>query len=426
MSLNQLDRPAAQLSVRSTVMILAIILFLSFAIKLGLRFYLSQSINFWETGYFFYHQMASNLLQTGELYLQKGHSLYEASKLYAIRTPLYPLFIAGISFLSQNSAAALISAQSLISTLTVLLVFLTALEVPLSRNQAIFGALLYAFYPYPLFHDTQLQENVLYNFFSMLSVWTLLIGIRKNQNGFLFVCGMALGAATLTRASHIVPAAALTGFVFYFLSRKRGNAIHVTFVVLTAFVLTLAPWLIRNQRVLGSPVLTSLTGGALSEAHNPYTFLYYPFRGSIDQSTGYYRTKLNQEHDQLPAGEMAQNKWHRKRAMAYILAHKMDVLRGGILKMAVNFLGILSPLQTPAKNWIYFLSYWILTLLMLRALPDLLHTLFFKVFLILCGSQALVSFIFWAHTSHRSFLDPLLAIGAGVGLAKIMESKKVT
>lgn len=404
---------------RSTILMLAFILCLSFAIKFGLRVYLSQGINFWEGGYSFYHQMALNFLKTGELYLQNSHSLYDAPKLYAIRTPLYPLLIAFVSQWAQHSVTALVLVQSVISTATVFLVYLTALEVPLKPAGALAGAALCAFYPYALFHDTQLQENVLYNFFSIFSVWALLCGVGRKKGSFFFLSGIALGAAALTRASHLIHAIALIGFILYSQRGERKKALRFIALTLTGLFLILAPWSIRNQRVLGAPVLTSLTGGALSEAHNPYTFHYYPYRGSIDQSTALFRIELARNEkttlDALGSDEMAQNKWYRKLALNYMAGHKMETVRRGLVKIAVNFLGVLSPLRTPPKNWSYFLSYWALTLLMIRGLPAIAKTPFFKMFLVLCGSQALFSFVFWAHTSHRAFLDPMLAVAAGAG-----------
>lgn len=406
-----------------------LILCVSLVLKFGVRLFLAREIDFWQSGYSFYHQMAVDFLQKGALFIQNNHSLYQADKLYALRTPLYPLWIAAIGKFTHFSVPAFIFLQALLSTLTVAIVYQITSQLG-GPKAAFFGAFFYAFYPYAFFHDTQLQENVLYNFFSMLSIWILLAAIGKKKNDFIFLCGISLGAAALTRASHFIHAMVLIFLMLYLLGQNRKQAVRPVLLVLVGFFLVLAPWLIRNKRVLGAPVLTSLTGGTLSEAHNPHTFRYYPYRGSIDQSTGFFRAELLQNKkemlESIPPDEMGQNRYYQKLALEYVAWHKMETFRRGLVKIAVNFLGVLSPLQDPYKNWIYFLSYWALTLLAVRAIPLIYTTPFFKIFLVLCASQALFSFVFWAHTSHRTFLDPLLAVAAGVGTSGLFASKKIS
>ncbi|OGW85165.1 MAG: hypothetical protein A3A81_00760 [Omnitrophica bacterium RIFCSPLOWO2_01_FULL_45_10b] len=403
------------------------LLFISFALKAGLRLWLIRHVNFWETGYGLYYKIAHNFLTTGGLYLQGGHSLYIADKLYAVRTPLYPLFIALIAKLSNFSASAFIIAEAFISTLTVALVYKITKDF-FSTNAAFLSAFLYAFYPYAFIHDTQLQENVLYNFFSLASVMCLLFAINKKRGLLFFLSGLVLGAATLTRASHLMHTFSLIVLVLFILRKNLKEVSRYAGLILIGLTRVLSPWLIRNKRLLGSFTITSLTGGTLAEAHNEFTFRYFPYKGSIDQSTRLYRSYLHETRDAelkaIAGNETLQNKWFRNLAVDYIVKHKKQTLMRGVYKVAVNFLGILSPLQSPAKNWSYFLSYWLLTLLALKSLPRIKHTVYFKLFLTLCLSQAAFSFIFWAHSSHRGFLDPMLAVSAGIGLALFLFSSE--
>lgn len=69
---------------------------------------------------------------------------------------------------------------------------------------------------------------------------------------------------------------------------------------------------------------------------------------------------------------------------------------------------------------VYSLSYWCLTLLAFYGLPGLRRSVYFKLFCGLALAQAAVSFVFWAHTSHRAFLDPLFAVPAGIGSSKLI------
>ena len=405
--------------------LILLILSSSFALKFGLQIFLSRSQNYWQTGYSFYYRTAQNFLNTGTLYLDANHSLYEAPKLYAVRPPIYPIFIALVNRLTNHSAVAFILIECLISSGTVLFVYQMT-KLLADKRAALASAFLCAFYPYALFHDSQLQENVVYNFFSTFSVLLLLFGIKREKSSYFFLTGTLLGLATLTRASHLIHGLVLIFFLPWLFKKSNLKEIGKFFLLgLLGFSLVLAPWILRNKRATGAWTLTSLTGGALAEAHNPYTFLYYLSK-SIDLSTARFKNELIRErHSEIQnftADEMTQSKWYEKIAIDYITTHPFETAKRGIIKIAVNFLGILSPLQGFYKNLIFFLSYWFLTLLFIRAVPQIKSSAFLKIFLLLSLSQAIFSFTFWAHTSHRSFLDPLLAVGAGIGLASILSN----
>lgn len=402
-----------------------IVLCLSFVLKVGLKFRSLPDIDFWKSGYSFYYLIAENFLRTGTLYLHHGHGLYTAETLYAVRTPLYPLLIAAVCKLTDFSAAVFVLTEAFISTFTVFLVYLIA-EESFNRRAAFLSAVFYGFYPYAVFHDTQLQENVLYNFLSLLAIWFLLNGIKQKKNAGFFLGGLSLGLATLTRASHVIHSFSLILIVLYLLRTNLKTALVATGLIILGLSVTLGPWVLRNKRVVGVAVVTTLTGDTLAEAHNPYTFLYYPYKGSIDLGSAAFKESLEKDGtlSSLPKGEMAQNKWYGKFALDYISNHKIQTLTRGIQKMAVNFLGVLSPLQDPLKNTSYFVSYWFLTLLALLGIKSMRQTAFFYFFITLCLSQAFFSFIFWAHSSHRTFLDPLLAVASGAGAAFLFSSIK--
>jgi hypothetical protein len=189
--------------------------------------------------------------------------------------------------------------------------------------------------------------------------------------------------------------------------------------------LCLVPWSVRNRVVAGDWSLSSEPGFALARAHNAHTFDYFPYRGSIDLSWRVFHAGLSDEERAWlnPSGgadEFTRAARYRACALNYVQEHKLQTVGRGIYKVGVNFFGLLSPLDGPAKNWACFLSYWTLTILALAAVPLLWRTAFLRIFAVLCLCQALSSFVFWAHTSHRSFLDPLLAVAAGVGLERML------
>ena len=401
---------------------IAFALILSFAAKVVIRLIALRNANFWETGYAFYFQIAKHILEEGEFYYQSAHA---AGKLYAIRPPLYPLFIALLCNLTNYSAQVFIVAQTFVATCTAFFAYKIAFKLA-DAKAAVFAAVFCAFYPYSFFHDTQLQENAVYNFFSLASIWSLMIAAEKEKSLSFLKTGVVLGFATLTKASHLVHAFFLFLWILLRFRRQLQKGLIFTAACAFGFLLCLSPWLIRNKRVIGSYALTSIAGRAFVMAHNEFTFALYPYKGSIDDSDQYLRPWLKGKGEAYPCdadfNKMTQNRLCLKMAANYIVNHKLETLRRGVYKVAVNFLGILSPLSNPVKNISYFLSYWSLTLLMIAGLRKIWKSDYFKIYLVLCFSQAVFSFIFWAHSSHRSFLDPMLAVLAGVSLASLLRA----
>lgn len=250
---------------------------------------------------------------------------------------------------------------------------------------------------------------------------------RKETVFSFFGAGLLLGLAALARSTHLIHSLFLSACVLFWFRRNPKRAFGFTATVLAGFFLCLSPWLLRNQRRVGAPVLTSISGYSLLVAHNPHTFAAFPYRGSIDRGISEHWSGLSREEFEsfhaLGGNEILQSQWYSKRALDYIRNHPGETLKRGLYKILVNFLGILSPLHGPLANTAHFVSYWFLTLLALASLPKVWKTFYFQAFVALSLSQAAVSFVFWAHTSHRSFLDPMLAVLAGMGLASLLEKK---
>jgi 4-amino-4-deoxy-L-arabinose transferase-like glycosyltransferase len=429
---------------------LAALLVVSFAGKAALRLALYDR-DYWESGYTFYYHMARNYLQTGTLCL--GDLNAEGGPFYAFRPPLYPLFIAAVYRLTQGSAAAFIVCEALLSTAAVALVYW--ITARLARPPAPFlAAIICAFYPYSFYHDTQIQETVLYNVLALAGAACLLVALDGRKGSAFFLAGVLSGAAVLTRASHLTVALFLAGVVLLAGRRQPRQAVGFVLAFALGNLVFLGPWLVRNKVRTGHFALASESGFALAKAHNADTFRYYPYRASIDVSWHDWYDHLTLEQRRalarlrgdehaldhcadvnealegrhlanLRGDEFAQEEWYRRQALAYIRAHPLETVLHGLYKAAVNYLGIFSPLQEPYKNWVYSLSCWTLTLLALCGLPRVRGTSFLKVFAAMVLAQAAVSFVFWAHSSHRSFLDPLFAVLAGIGLAALLPSRKI-
>jgi 4-amino-4-deoxy-L-arabinose transferase-like glycosyltransferase len=411
---------------RRALWILLAVLALSFAGKVILRLVVLRDPDYWQSGYSFYFQMAENYLRTGYVCLgdpESGEGAY-----YAFRPPLYPVLIAAACRLTHYSVDAFVVCEALISTATAALVYWITAQFA-RPAAALAAATLDAFCPYDFYHDTQLQENVLYDALALAACACLMVALdQRTWRGF-FLAGVLAGVAVLTRMSHMAATLFLLGTVLFPFRHRARQAFHSVLAFSLGLLILLGPWMVRNWLVTRHLALTSETGFALARAHNAYTFRYYPYRANIDESWEAYHQNMDEQHrkalDRVADDEFACQRWYYQQAVEYIRAHPLETVLEGFYKVAVNFLGVLSPLHGWFKNWSYTISYWLVTLLALRGLPRLRGTSFFKVFLAMVLAQAAVSFVFWAHTSHRTYLDPLFAVAAGVGVVAVVPLRPV-
>ena len=148
MSISHADCPQSQ---PLTSIPLIVILVGAFALRLGVRASLGGD-DFWQNGYTLFYDLALNL--------SSGKGLcsdYWGWKC-AHRPPVYPFFLV-LTQIGGKSHWPIIILQSAIGTGTVACSYLIGKEL-FDRTTGTVAALITAFYPYYVMHDTALQETV--------------------------------------------------------------------------------------------------------------------------------------------------------------------------------------------------------------------------------------------------------------------------
>ena len=243
--------------------LLFLLLALSFAGKAAFRLVVFHNPNYWESGYSLYFDLADTFLRTGSFYEVDPDS--SATGYRAFSKPLYPLLIAAVCKLTHYSGEAFVLVEALISTLTVVLVY--AITVRLAPPPAAFlSALLYAFYPYAFYHDTQLQENVLWNALALATVACLLAAIDGKRGYLFFLAGTLAGGTIATRVSHSTATLFLLGLILFVFRHERKLACRFAGAFSLGTLVLVGPWLVRNKLVVDHFTLTSETGFALARA----------------------------------------------------------------------------------------------------------------------------------------------------------------
>src|ERR1700733_5985033 len=164
---------------------------LAFVVRVAVRCF-SGGVDFWVNGYSFFFALAQNIAAGNGYTLDSVHAT-------AFRVPLYPFFLATVTFGHQLFLPIILS-QSLVGVGTVLCAAMLAREI-FGNKAAIIAAILTAIYPYYVVHDTALQETSLFTLLTTLAVFLLLRLRRSGSVMTALGAGLALGAAVLTRAN---------------------------------------------------------------------------------------------------------------------------------------------------------------------------------------------------------------------------------
>jgi 4-amino-4-deoxy-L-arabinose transferase-like glycosyltransferase len=392
-------------------LILGVTLTLAFLIRLGVRIAFGED-DFWRHSYFIYYTLAQNIVSG------KGFCFENTC---AWLPPLYPLFLT-LSVLSGKNYLLIVVFQALLGVGTALCAFLIGRHI-FNSSVGILACVITAFYPYYMMHDTALQETGMVTFCTALSVWLLLRASKLNRVTDWFLAGMALGTIPLVRASATVSLG--VGLLWCAVWGASGNyleRLQKSFVVLLAIASITSPWLMRNYHLTGVPLFNSQTGSALWTGNNPKTFSRYPAE-SIDRSRDEAWLALSDADratlQRLATDENGRSTWLAHRALVYMRENPAQVLQGMLRKIDAGFSWRLNPFRKPLAQMAYSIAYVPVAILGLigmflfrRQRELILIGMLFIAFI--C-----VTAVFWAHTSHRSYLDVYWIVFAASVLERV-------
>ena len=370
------------------------------------------SADFWSSGYSFYYQMATSL--------SKGDGLQLAGQ-SAVRTPIYPLFLA-LTTLSGNSYLWVVIPQAIIGVGTVFCAFLIG-RLLFGNTAGVLASALTAIYPYYVAHDTALQDTSLFTFLTALTVFLLLNAGRSKSTRAWALAGLSLGVSVLARPTLMPFALGALVWVWVVCGGTGRLRFHAVLTVLLPCCLVVGSWLARNASILGTPTLTSEVGIQLWAGNNPETFTHYP-RESINLSAVTAASALTPaEQAQLAAlagGEVGQDDWFLRRALEYMRAHPRETAHAAGRKLLAGFSWTLNPEKDSRAQIAYAISYVPIVILAVVGV-SLTWRRWRELSLIylLVLSFAAVAAVFFAHTSHRSFLDVYFIVFAAHAVQRL-------
>ncbi len=193
-------------------------------------------------------------------YGRTGQNWYETGQFNSInKSPLYPLFIALISWLRGGyNLFAIQIGQAILFALTNVVLY-EVFRLTLNDRVGRYGSLLCAVFPLSILYIPRLWTETFLTFTLALFVWALVLVLQRPTVLHSALCGVALGVVILSKGISVV-FLPLT-FVVFLIVLRRQNLIQSLSIVLAIALLFLGSWTWRNWQVAGEFLPTHANGG---------------------------------------------------------------------------------------------------------------------------------------------------------------------
>lgn len=181
-----------------------------------------------------YHKLALSILE--------GHFSIEG-KPNAIRTPGYPGFVAGIYLIFGTHPWVVLLSQILLDGITC---FILGISLRSSNETgALLSSGLFAIDPVSIFYSGTLGSDTLFVFL-LVSLFYVLNWPKRSQS--YIIAGLLTGLLALTRPIGLyLPVIVIAWLIMRF----RRKAVVPTLILLAVYVVTIAPWFVRNEAIFG-------------------------------------------------------------------------------------------------------------------------------------------------------------------------------
>jgi 4-amino-4-deoxy-L-arabinose transferase-like glycosyltransferase len=249
--------------------------------------------------------------------------------------PLYPFWLAGLYGVVGRSMLVVALAQLGLDLVATLLLYSIGRRVA-GPGTGLVAALLYGLYPYLLFQNLTVNDTGVFIAILVASIRLVYAIADRPSAGLAAALGLLLGAGTLTKSFTwlLLPPVAI-----WWVHREVRRPLLLSLVALAALVATVAPWVVRNTLLHGTPVFVSTNLGSNLHQGNNRCVVAYLARGWDAQWVDCLGAR--------PAGlsEPEADHWHRREALRYLGHHLHEWPRLFATKLGVLW----SPRVTPTS-----------------------------------------------------------------------------
>jgi 4-amino-4-deoxy-L-arabinose transferase-like glycosyltransferase len=192
-------------------------------------------------------------------FLLRDHAYTHPS---ALRTPAYPLFLAGIFALFGEQPFYVVLAQVLIGLATIFFTYKMSSDLFPGQN-GLQGILLLGLGLESILSPFYLMTETLFTFLLVLIAFSLLRYKRSLKIGWALAAAVFSALAILCRPIALYLPVLILFFFIWANRQKWLVAVRTGAVYLLVTVMLVIPWVVRNNYVVGLPIVSSITGDSL-------------------------------------------------------------------------------------------------------------------------------------------------------------------
>lgn len=279
----------------------------------------------WTPDSFGYHALARYWIDTG------GYNW--GTEPTAIWPPAYPFMLSRLYLAFGFNEYVGLIANLIISAATCWLVYRLGRHVYGETTGRVAG-IITALFPSQILFVRQTMTEPLFTFLFIGAIILLMHGSLGDLKGVLKLIagGIVLGLSALTRTLTLLW---LPIMLLWWLpgSRSVGRGLATAAIALAAFLIAIAPWIVRNRETMGFTGIATNAGINLHIGNRP--------------GAGFGWTQLDTTvfvHDD-PAHEVENDRLGRRLAVKHIVEAPLAFLKRGVLKVAFTFASDLDPLH---------------------------------------------------------------------------------
>jgi 4-amino-4-deoxy-L-arabinose transferase-like glycosyltransferase len=197
----------------------------------------------------------------------------------AYTQPMYAWFLAALYWPLERSWVVVGLAQVAVAVATALLVLTIGRRLA-SLRTGVIAALVATLHPYLVWHDVHVNREILDGLLAAAIVLLALLAYERRSRLLGLALGAVSGLAILSNARLLLLPLMLAPYAAWRIRPPR-RAIAAGLLVLIGAAAVTAPWVVRNDVVIGCATITTDTR-ALWKANNPATYDVLAGGGWID------------------------------------------------------------------------------------------------------------------------------------------------
>lgn len=162
--------------------------------------------------------------------------------------------------------------QSLFSVLLIIISYKLFLLI-FSKKISVIGAAIVGFYPHFITRVWNASEDIAYLIFILLSFYFLILFLKNKKNKNIYIAGLFLGCAFLTRSTILFFIILLLPFLFLII---KNNRLLIISKFLGVVLLTISPIIVHNFFIYNKVLLSDHGGNLFWVGNNKYVYDQYP------------------------------------------------------------------------------------------------------------------------------------------------------